>query len=84
MLFLFSFCFAAEKKADFLSPISMQQRTKYVFFRAKTTKERLHSVNKNSNFEIAAFFHHLNGKGKSAAISKLELLNGVVLILSLL
>ena len=28
---------------------------------------------KNSNFEIAALSRHLNGKGKSEAISRLEL-----------
>ena len=38
-----------------------------------TIKERLHSIKSNSNFEIAALFHHLQGKGKSAAILKLEL-----------
>ena len=35
--------------------------------------ERLHSVKNNSNFEIAALFHHLYSEGKSAPISKLEL-----------
>ena len=33
----------------------------------------VHSVKKNSNFEIAPLFHHPYGEGKSAAISKLEL-----------
>ena len=41
--------------------------------RAKTMKERLHSVKNDSNFEIAAPFHHLYGEEKRAAISKLEL-----------
>ena len=41
--------------------------------RAKTKKRTTHSVKNNSNFEFAALFHLLNGKGKSAAISKLEL-----------
>ena len=40
--------------------------------RAKTIQEQLHSVKQNSNFVIAALFHHLYGKGKSAANSKLE------------
>ena len=42
--------------------------------RAKTIYERLHSVEKNSKFEIAALFHHLFVEGKSAPISKLEFL----------
>ena len=41
--------------------------------RAKTIKERLNSVENNSNFEISALFHHLYGKRKRATISKLEL-----------
>ena len=41
-------------------------------------KNELHSVKNNSNFEIATLFYHLYSEGKSAAISKLE----VVLILS--
>ena len=41
--------------------------------RAKTIWEQLHSVKKNSNFEIAALFHDLYGEERNAAISKLEL-----------
>ena len=37
-----------------------------------TIIELLHSVKNNSKFEFAAYFHHLYGKGKSAAISKLK------------
>ena len=50
--------------------------------RAKKTKKRIHSVDKNSYFEIVALFHHLSGEEKSAAISRLDFfgLNGVVLI----
>ena len=40
--------------------------------RAKRIKERLHSVNKNSNFDIAALFQQLYVEEKSASISKLK------------
>ena len=46
---------------------------KKISTRAKTMKERLHWDKSNSNFEIVSLFHHLEWKGKSAAISKLEL-----------
>ena len=56
---------------------SCRKSYSYLFFtfqlRAKAIKEWLHSVKNNSNFEFAALFHHLNGEGKSAPISKLEL-----------
>ena len=52
--------------------VNFSNHTKDMNIRAKTIQERLHSVERNSNFEIAALFHHLHGKGKSAAILKLE------------
>ena len=39
----------------------------------KLLELRKYKNENSSNFEIAALFHHLYGKGNSAAISKLEL-----------
>ena len=60
----------------------MIEGTKYQCLELRKQKKQIHSVDKNSYFEIVALFHHLYGEEKSAAISKLEFfgLNGVVLI----
>ena len=40
--------------------------------KAQSIKERRNSVEKLLDFEIAAFFRHLHGEGKKAAISNIR------------